>query len=205
MDVPNNYLFFEELADGIFHAQMEPYCRVTFLWSHIKKLYDNNLVKVFIPELIASDLWKKYDHIPLVFYQIMLRFDGAKAADFLSVLGDKFTCSKAFKYINFDCLKPVLKDLLAIGVSAGATKLALLGVLGETVDDDCKAYLVKQVGPNNKFTDPKITEYLNGMGTEDGILQLIGLLNVPNAPALANPDANIKIKGDATTRSLSSR
>src|SRR5205085_260250 len=50
--------------------------------------------KIF-PALATTDEWGANDYIPLVFYQVWLKFDASKKGDFLAAL-DKFaTCALA--------------------------------------------------------------------------------------------------------------
>ena len=193
---------FSQAAGIISHLQLDAECRVrSFSWMDGWKSVATDLFKA----LSTSNQWKAYPYIPLVFYQVWMSLDASQMAAFTQHLDAHFTCQTAQKYVDIGYLKDKghLSGLLKGAATDGKLKLALLGILADSSQSDCKAYLTK-ILVDDKFSDSgKISTCLDGLDTPDGILIAIGKLQPPDVapvavvPSSTDEKANVTIAGEA--------
>jgi len=133
------------MAGVLSHMKLEAHCRTENFVDYVDN-YAAGLCEDIFKDLAGSDEWSSRKYIPLVFYQLWMQADTTDASlksKFLTHLGANFDVNSARKYVDNNFLKD--KGLIAGLVTGSASKdkdiLALLGVLGDPVLDDCKIYL----------------------------------------------------------------
>ena len=154
-------------------------------------------------DMSGADEWKSSPKLPLLAYQHWQQVTPAQGAAFKNHLAANFTCATAQEFVKIPFLAPSMATLLPVGTptpAKGDLELALLGVIGPTVDPVCKQFLKDVAGTSAHFDAAlNIDGLLDNASQQATVETTIGLTAA--APTVTAPPAlpaNTDLNGDGT-------
>ena len=149
----------------------------------------------------TSTDWTGDNEIPLSLFHVWMSLDTGNASlrdRFMAHLDTKFTVRTAREVVDVAYLanKGHLAALLAGGNDGAKLKLALIGVVGSTVNPTCSTYLQGLVDPaTQRFPAAlNLSAALGGASGENQVLTAIGMGAQATPP---NPSSNLRLEGES--------
>ena len=142
--------------------------------------------------------------VQLVIYQVYMRHDDTKVANFLTTLAS-FDCQSAADFLDAPFITPVLAKVLPDTTTPTREQLLVAFRVLDTdnTQADAKAFLLKAVGAGNRRFPAAlgVDAILNGRPSQQVILQKLGLVPDDSGSAVAaggDQKANLDLDGDGT-------
>lgn len=136
--------YYAQIAHNLSELKQESHANVSAMKSYMSS-GTNTFIEPLMNRLMTTSDFTSRDYIPLIVYQLMLNYNATWGTQLITHLGTKYTVKTGRKFIDISYLqsKNFLAGLYSGADSTGKRVLALIGVMGDTVDAESKKYLKK--------------------------------------------------------------